>query len=294
MGSVRARFVLPLVILACAFAATWVLVASARAEEGTTKEENPPAGEAVTEPVHQPVKETVEAAAAPEKVATVTAEPTTSPQTTTTSEAPGAASSGSSGAASSTPATTPKSSNGSTATSTSTTHGGDGGNAGGGVHHAGQLAGSTGSQGSTDNSSAGGGSQGELEVAGTYATSGSESLAVTPTEAGEPADHAHAGSPTDNATEAHGGADPRSAVNLDEARPVETAPKPKASPSPLAAVGRVISRPFKEGASLPAVPLGLLILLAAAAITWFFWFDWESPSRGAAGVDGGEKEVPEE
>jgi hypothetical protein len=282
------------VVFACAFAGTWGLVATARAEEGTTKEENPPAGEAVAEPVHQPVTETVEAAAAPKGEATVTAEPATSPQTTTTSEAPAAASSGSSGAASPTPATAPKTSTGSSATGTSTTRGGDGGNAGGGVHHAGDLAGATGSQGSTDNSSAGAGSEGEFEVPGTSAIPGSESFGVTATEAAEPADHA--GGPSADATQAHGGADPRSTANLDEARPVETAakPQPKASPSPLATVDHVLSRPFKEGASLPAVPLVLLVLFAAAVIAGFFWFDWESPSGAAAGVDGRGKEVPEE
>ena len=289
MGIVKARLIFPLMIFACACVGVWGLAASARAEEGTTtpKEELPPVGEAIAEPI-QPVKEAVEAAVPPKAEVPATAAPTTAPPTTTTSET----SSGSPGAASPTPVTKPKPSTGPSATSTSTSHGGGGGNAGGGVHHAAQPTGSTGSQGSTETSTAGGESQGESEVLGTSATSETEGLAVTAPEAGQPA--GHAASPTVNATEAHGGADPRSTVNLDDARPVEAAPKPKASPSPLTTVGRVLSRPFKEGASLPAVPLVLIVLFAAAAIGWFFWFDWESPSRGAAGVEGGRKELPEE
>ncbi len=294
MGTVRDRLVLSLLIFACALAGASAFVASARAEEGVaTKEENPAAGEAVAEPVHQPVKETVEAAAPPVKEATAAAEPTTAPQTTTTSEATGTTSSGSSGAASATTATTPKTSGGSSATGTSTAHGGNGGNAGGGVQGASQTSGSTGSRGGTEISGAGGAGPDESEATGTFVEPGSESFGVTETEAAEPAEPA--GGPTERAAQANGGAAPPPAVKLEDARPVETAPapkpKPEASPSPLAAVGHVLSRPIKAGASLPAIPFTLIILLAAGLIGWFFWFDRESPSGAAAGFDGRDDEA---
>jgi hypothetical protein len=277
MESTRNRIVVRLLILACAIAAiAGAFAASALAEEGTTTTpsgETPTGGEAVTEPVLPPVKETVEAVTTPKKEATAPTEPTTAPQTAAPSGSSTATGGGSSGSSSPTATAPVKISAGPTQTSTPT-HGGGGGGGGQGVHHASDLTGTTASSSGASHSSAGGPSHGSSAVLGASATSAAEeSTAADSTEASEP--EATSGHRSQGTVATHPAAKPHVVTQVGDARAVEVDPKPASDPASaaLTTVGHVLSRPFKAPTSSSALLIDLCILFGVGVLGLAIWLE---------------------
>jgi hypothetical protein len=262
--------VLRLLVFACALAAmtaSGIFAAVAIGEEVTTPPaEETPTGEAVSEPVRPPVKETVETVTTPKKEPPATAEPTPT-TTTSTSETP-AGSGGSSGSSATSPAPV-KIAPGPTQTSTPKTH--SGGEGGSSVHHGSGLAGAATDSNGTAHTAAGGQSHGASEVLGTSATSEPESSA-TPRSA-EGTEPAGSTEPQAHGEAAHQNGGRPAVAKLGDSQPVEVAPKAPAPSSPLTTVGHVLSRPFSEPTSPSAILIDLAILLGGAALLTVVWLE---------------------